>query len=326
MGQTKRGGVLLAAAVLALASIGSVVQAQSKIPRVGFLAMGGAASSPPVDAFRKGLRDLGRIDGQNIALEFRWAEGRLERLPDLAMDLVRWNPDLLVTVAPQGYTAVRSATKTIPVVIIACDPAEAIVQHITRPTGNVTGVTCMASDITPKRLQLLKEMAPRINHVAVLYNPFDPNKAEEARQIYAAAHALGVTLSPIEARDAGALEGAIGTAVREHVDALLVLNDPLMFILRKRIAEIAAKHALPAMYAFREYVEAGGLMSYGTMQDDLFRRAANHVDKVLRGARPIDIPVEQATRFELVVNLKVAKALDLRVPETILLRADRVIE
>lgn len=326
MDQTRRRRFLIAAAALALATFAVVAHAQSKIPRIGFLAMGGAAASPPVDAFRQGLRDLGRIEGQNIALEIRWAEGRFERLPDLAAELVRWNPDVLVTVAPQGYDAVRRATKTIPVVIIACDPAEAVVQHIARPAGHVTGVTCMASDVTPKRLQLLKEAAPRISRVAVLYNPFDPNKADEARQMHAAAHALGVTLQPIEARDAAALDEAVAAAVRERADALFVLNDPLMFMVRKRIAELAAKHALPGIYAFREYVEAGGLMSYGTMQNDLFRRAANYVDKVLRGARPVDLPVEQATHFELVLNLKTAKALNLKVPDTILLRADRVIE
>lgn len=323
---TRRGFVTFLLAAVSLAGApGGFAQQQNRIPRVGFLSTG-SVTSPPVNAFRAGLRDLGRIEGQNIALELRGANGHFERLPALAEELVRLKPEVLVTVAPQGYFAVRGATKTIPVVIIACDPAEAIVQHIARPTGNVTGVTCMASDITPKRLQLLKEAAPRIGRVAVLYNPVDPNKADEVRQMRAAARSLGVTLLPIEARDAATLEAALTGAGNERADSLLVLNDPLMFMARRKIAELAAKHALPAMYAFKEYVDAGGLISYGTMVQDLFRRAAAPVDRILKGAKPVDIPVEQATLFELVINLKTAKALGLTIPQSILLRADRVIE
>lgn len=323
---TLRGVIIrLLAAVSLTVAHGAIAQPQDSIPRVGFLSIGGT-NTRGVNAFRAGLRDLGRIEGKNIALEIRGAKGRFEHLPVLAAELVRWNPDVLVTVAPQGYHALRSATKTIPVVIIACDPAEAIVKHIARPSGNVTGVTCMASDITPKRLQLLKEVAPHIRRVAVLYDPFDPNKADEVRQMHAPARSLGVILLPIEAREAAALEVVLTAAVRERADALFVLNGPVMFMARKRIAELAAKHALPAMYAFKEYVEAGGLISYGTMQQDLFRRAAAPVDKILKGSKPVDIPVEQATLFELVINLKTAKALGLTIPQMILLQANRVIE
>jgi putative ABC transport system substrate-binding protein len=184
----------------------------------------------------------------------------------------------------------------------------------------------MSSDLTPKRLQLLKETLPRINRVAVLYNPFDPNKADEVRQMQAAARTLGLTLQAVEAGEAGAFEKALADAVRERPDALFVLPDPVTLIERKQIAELAAKHRLPAMYGFKEFVEAGGLMSYGTMQTDLYQRAAAHVNKVLRGAKPADVPVEQATLFELVINLKTAKALGLAIPQSILLRADQVIE
>ena len=301
-------------------------QPAGKIPRVGVLANGAAATSPSVDAFRQGLRDFGHVEGQSIALEIRWAEGRFERLPEMAAELVRWKPDVLVTAGPYGLQAARGATTAIPIVMIVCDPAETIVERIARPSGHITGVTCMSSDLTPKRLQLLKEAVPSIRRVAVLYNPFDPNKADEVRQMQAPARTLGITLQSVEAGEAGAFEGAVAAAVRERADALFVLPDPLTLLDRRRIADLAAKHRLPAMYGFKEFVEAGGLMSYGTMQTDLYRRAAAHVDKVLRGAKPADVPVEQATRFELVINLKTAKALGVTLPQLLLLRADQLIE
>jgi putative ABC transport system substrate-binding protein len=293
---------------------------------VGVLANGSVATSPPVDAFRRGLRDFGYVEGQNIALEIRWAEGRFERLPELAVELVRWNPDVLVTAGPYGLQAARQATTAIPIVMITCDPAETIVERIARPSGHITGVTCMSSDLTPKRLQLLKEAVPSIQRVAVLYNPIDPNKAEEVRQMQAPARTLGIILHSVEAREAEAFNGAIADAVRAQADALFVLPDPLTLQERRRIADLAAKHRLPAMYRFKEFVGAGGLMSYGTMQTDLYRRAAAHVDKILRGAKTADVPVEQATRFELVINLKAAKALGLTLPQSLLLRSDQLIE
>jgi len=301
-------------------------QSAGKVPRVGVLANGSAATSSPVDAFRRGLRDFGYIEAQNFALEIRWAEGRFERLPELAAELVRWKPDVLVTAGPYGLQAARRATTAIPIVMISCDPAETIVGRIARPSGHITGVTCMSSDLTPKRLQLLKETVPSIHRVAVLYNPFDPNKAEEVRQMQAPARTLGITLDPVEAGEAAAFETAVTDAVRERADALFVLPDPLTLHERRRIAELAAKHRLPAMYGFKEFVTAGGLMSYGTMQTDLYRRAAAHVDKILRGRNPADVPVEQATRFELVINLKTAKALGVTFPQALLVRADQLIE
>ena len=321
-----RRDTFLAVLALAAVSLAAMAQPVAGVPRVGFLANGSAKASPSIDAFRKGLRDLGYIEGENIALEIRWAAGRFESMPELALELVRWRPDLLVAVVPQGLRAVRAATKSIPVVVIACDPAESVVENIARPSGNITGVTCMASDLTPKRLQLLKEAAPKIHRVAVLYNSFDPNKAEEVRQMHDVARTLGLSLLPVEIRDAGAIESALAGAVRARADALLVLNDPLLYQARRSIVELAAKHRLPATYAFREYVEAGGLMSYGTMQNDLFRRAASHVSKVLKGAKPAELPVEQATLFELVVNLKTARAMGLAISPTFLMRADSVIE
>jgi putative ABC transport system substrate-binding protein len=314
-------GLMLLAAPLA-----TEAQQAGKLSRVGVLANGSAATSPPVDAFRHGLRDLGHVEGQNIALEIRWAEGRFERLPELAAELVRWKPDVLVTAGPYGLQAARRATAAIPIVMIACDPVDTMVERIARPSGHITGVTCMSSDLTPKRLQLLKETVSSIQRVAVLYNPVDPNKAEEVRQMQAPARTLGITLEPVEAGEAGAFEMAVADAVRVRADALIVLPDPLTLLERRRIAELAAKHRLPAMYGFKEFVQAGGLMSYGTMQTDLYRRAAAHVSKVLKGAKPADVPVEQATRFELVINLKTAKALGMTIPPSLLQRADQVIE
>jgi putative ABC transport system substrate-binding protein len=321
-----RRDTFLAVLALGTAPLAALAQQVGRVPRVGFLANGFATASPSVDAFRKGLRDFGYVEGENIALEIRWAEGRFERMPELALELVRWKPDLLVAVVPQGLQAVRAATKSIPVVVIACDPAESVVVNIARPSGNITGVTCMASDLTPKRLQLLKEVAPKIHRVAVLYNSFDPNKAEEVRQMHDVARALGLGLLPVEVGEVGAIESALASATRARADALLVLNDPLLYQARRSIVELAAKHRLPATYAFKEYVEAGGLMSYGTMQNDLFRRAASHVNKVLKGAKPADLPVEQAMLFELVINLKTARALGLQISSTFLTRTDIVIE
>ena len=283
--------VILIVAALA-APLGAEAQPAGKVPRVGVLANGSPATSPPVDAFRRGLSDLGHVEGQTIALEIRWAEGRFERLPELAAELVRWKPDVLVTAGPYGLQAARDATTTIPIVMISCDPAETIVERVARPSGHITGVTCMSSDLTPKRLQLLKEAVPSIRRVAVLYNPFDPNKAEEVRQMQAPARTLGITLHPVEATEAEAFERAAADAARAQSDALIVLPDPLTLLERRRVADLAAKHRLPAMYGFKEFVAAGGLMSYGTMQTDLYRRAASHVDKVLRGRKPTDIPVE----------------------------------
>jgi putative ABC transport system substrate-binding protein len=311
---------------LVAAPLTAEAQPGAKVPRVGVLANGSAATSPPVDAFRQGLRDLGHVEGKNIALEIRWAEGHFDRLPEFAIELVRWNPDVLVTAGPYGLQAARRATTTIPIVMITCDPAETVVERIARPSGHITGVTCMSSDLTPKRLQLLKEAVPSIRRVAVLYNPVDPNKADEVRQMQGAARTLGITLEPVEAAEAAAFERAVADAVHARAEALVVLPDPLTLLERRRIADLAAKHRLPAMYGFKEFVTVGGLMSYGTMQTDLYRRAAAHVDKVLRGKKAADVPVEQATRFELVINLTTAKALGVSLPQSLVVRADQLIE
>jgi putative ABC transport system substrate-binding protein len=322
----KRRAFVAGMAVMMVAPHALEAQSAGRLPRVGVLANGSATASPQVDAFRRGLRDLGYVEGQNIDVMIGWADGRFERLPELANELVRWKANLIVTAGPYGLQAARRATATIPIVMIACDPAETMVDRIARPSGHITGVTCMSSDLTPKRLQLLREPLPSIQRVAILYNPVDPNKADEVRGMQAVAQQLRITVVPVEASDADALERILATAVREHADALFVLPDPLTLLHRRVIADLAAKHRLPAMYGFKEFVDAGGLMSYGTMQTDLHRRAAAHVDKLLRGANPVDVPVEQATRFELVINLKTARSLNVTIPPSLLLRADQVIE
>lgn len=301
-------------------------QPHSPIAKVGIFANGGPNTSPTIDSFRRGLRDLGYVEGQNLFVEVRWAEGRFERMPEHAAELVRWKPDVLVATAPYGINAVRRATSTIPVVMIACDPAEAIVEHIARPSGHITGVTCMSSDITPKRLQLLKETIPNAVRVAVMFSAFDPHKAEEAEQMQVPARTLGMTLVSFPVSSEAEIARAIAEASAKGANALFVLPDPLTIGHRARISELAIKYRLPSMYGFKEFVLAGGLISYGTMQDDLYRRAANHVNKILKGAKPADVPVEQATLFELFINKKTADAIGIKIPDTVLVRADKVIE
>lgn len=323
-----RAPVLPVLFLLSLVALLSPVGAQrsARVARVGFLANGAPSAPATFDAFRDGLRDLGRREGPDLVLEVRWAEGRLERLPALARELAESKVDVLVTAGYQGIQAVKEVAGSIPVVMVACDPAENIVASLARPGGRITGVTCMSADLTPKRLQLLKEALPKARRVAVLYNPVDPNKAGEVGQMGMPARSLGLTLQPVEARDPGDFERVFAELARSRPDALFVLPDTLTIFNRKQIAALATRHGLPAMYGFREFVEDGGLMSYGTSMRSLFRRAAAHVDRILNGARPGDLPVEQATTFELVINLSTAKALRLTIPQSLRLRADEVIQ
>ncbi len=312
---------------LIAAPLAAEAQQTGKIYRVGFLASGSSsAPAPTLDAFRQGLHDLGWLEGQNLALEVRWAEGDLERFPALARNLVGSRVDVLVAAGYQGVQAAREAAGSTPIVMVACDPAETIVANIARPGGNITGVTCMSSDLTPKRLQLLKEALPKASRVAVLFNPNDPKKADEVKDMERPARSLGLALRPVKAALASELDDAFTAIAGERVDAIFVLPDTLMILQRQKIADLALKNRLPSMYGFKEFVTAGGLLSYGTTMVSLFRRAAAHVDKVLKGAKPGDVPVEQAMLFELVVNLKTAKALGLTIPPSVLMRADQVIE
>ena len=304
-------------------------QGAAKLPRVGLL-MGGtpASTAPLVAAFRQGLRDLGYVGGQNVALELRYAEGRAERLPGLAAELVRQKVELVVTGNPAAARAAQQATGTIPIVFAAVgDPvAEGFVASLARPGGNLTGLSPMSPDLVGKQLELLKETVPRLSRVAVLRDPAHPDHPPMVRQAEGAVRALGLRLALIDAGSADALDGAFRRMAAERVGSALVLRHWRFLQLRARIADLAAQAALPTMFGHREEAEAGGLMSYGANTEALFRRAGTYVDKILKGAKPTDLPVEQPMKFELVVNLKTARALGLTFPPSILIRADQVIQ
>jgi putative ABC transport system substrate-binding protein len=301
----------------------------AKVPRIGILMGGTAASSAPlIDAFRQGLRDLGYVEGQNIAFERRYAEAKVERLPDLAAELVRLKVDAILVAPAPAIRAAKQATATIPIIMAAvADPLEAeFVASFARPGGNVTGVSSLAEGYAAKWLELLQEAVPKASRVAVLSNSANPSNAGYLRETQAAARILRVTLQPHEVRDPAEFGTVFGAMTKGRAAALLVLPDPMFFARRDLIVDLAGRSRLPAMYALREFVEAGGLMAYGADLRRMFRRAAVLVDKVLKGARPGDLPVDQVTRVELIINLKTAKALGITFPRTILVRAEQVIQ
>jgi len=317
--------------ILSLLTVPPAAAAQqpAKIPRVGWLSDGirAGARSHLHEAFLQGLRDLGYVEGENLIIERRDAEGQLERLPELAAQLVGLKVDVMVTWSVPGTSAAQRATSTIPIVMAeAGDPVRTgLVASLARPGGNVTGLSTMSSDIAGKQLQLLKEAAPQISRVAVLYNPTFPASVLGMREAQAAGPALGLAILSMEVRTSDELEDQFAVMTSVHVDALLTLGDPFVSTHHRRILDFAAKSQLPASYRWREFVEAGGLMSYGPSLRDFFRRAATYVHKILQGAKPADLPVEQPTKFELVINLKTAQALGLTIPSTLLFQADEVI-
>jgi putative ABC transport system substrate-binding protein len=305
-------------------------QPAGKVSRIGYLSATSGTSSPHLrEAFRQGLRDLGWVEGQTLVIEYRWAEGRFERLPDLAAELVRLKVDLIVAAPASPALAARNATGTIPVVFMgAADPVGiGLVASLARPGGNVTGLSySVGSSIFAKDLELLKEAVPKLRRVAVLSNPASPSQPLAISEIKGAARSLGLQLQTLEARGPGEFDGAFAAMARERAGALFVVQDPAFSPHRARLVDLAAKNRLPTMFTQREDAEAGGLMSYGPRLSDLWRRGATYVDKILKGARPADLPVEQPTRFEFVINLKTAKALGLTIPPSLLQRADEVIQ
>ena len=323
-----------AGAVLLAAPLGAEAQQAGKIYRIGYLSTGsspGSSTAAPhlLAAFRQGLRDLGWVEGQNIIIEYRFAEGRLERLPDLAAELVRFKVDTIVAPAIQDAAAAKNATGTIPIVMVAVtDPVgTGLIASLARPGGNVTGLAfSVGVETYGKGLELLKETVPKVRRVAILWNPTNPASRLAIREVNVAARSLGVQLQLLEARGPNDFDGAFAVMAKERPGALFVVSDASFILHRARLAELAARSRLPAIYGAREYVDAGGLMSYGPSIADLFRRAATYVDKILKGAKPADLPVEQPTKFELVINMKTAKALGLAIAQTLLLRADQVIE
>jgi putative ABC transport system substrate-binding protein len=278
-------------------------------------------------AFSQGLRDLGYVEGQNLIVEHRSSEGRFERLPGLAAELVRLKPDVIVVPNASNALAARDATNTIPIVAASFDPlTSGLGATFARPGGNVTGLSLIAPEITGKQLELLKEIVPRVSRMAILWNPVNRTAPLFLDQAKGAARTLGLQLQSVQARRPEDIESAFTGMNRERAGALLVLADAVFILQRRRIADLAASSHLPAMYMLREHMEAGGLAFYGPSMVDNFRRAAVYVDKILKGAKPGDLPVEQPTKFELVINLQTAKTLGLTIPPSVLLRADKIIE
>ncbi len=305
-------------------------QPAGKVHRIGYLSgRSPTATHPLTEGFRQGLRELGWVEGQNIVIDYRFAEGRFDRLPDLTAELVRLKVNIIVAVASPATVAAKNATATIPIVMIAVgDPVgQGLIVSLARPGRNVTGLSLsVGMEIIGKGLELLKEIVPNVRRVAILSNPTNPTYALWIREAKVAARSLGVQLQLLEARGPTEFDGAFATMANERAGALLVVADPMFFLHGARLADLAAKSRLPAAYGFREHAEAGGLMSYGPSLPDLFRRAATYVDKILKGAKPADLPVAQPTKFELVINLGTAKALGLTIPQSLLLRADEVIQ
>jgi putative tryptophan/tyrosine transport system substrate-binding protein len=329
----KKAGVLSILFLVVPLALAVVAQAQQakKVPRIGYLvASDPATDSTRFEAIRLALRELGYIEGQNIAIEHRYAEGKRGRQPELAAELVHLKVDIILTSGGEPLVrAAKNATKTIPIVMVGggLDPVEAgLVESLARPGGNVTGITNLDRELGGKRLQLLKEALPNVARVAVLYEPANPASARELKLVQTAARALGLTVGSWEVRDAEGFEKAFAALNKERPDGLYVLQGPLMRDNRKRIVDLALKSRLPSMYSYREAVEAGGLMYYGADLADSYRRVALYVDKILKGAKPADLPVEQPTKFELVINLKTAKQIGVTIPQSILYRADKVIK
>ena len=295
-------------------------QTPPKIPRVGYIAGASATSTEHmVGAFRQRLRELGYVEGQTIALEVRYAEGRSERIPELVAELVGLKMDVLVAGSSAAALAAKKATGTIPIVMVAADPVGlGLVASLARPGGNVTGLSYFNEAIVAKRVQLLKEFVPGLARVAVLRNPTIAVHATFWQETEVAARTLGVALQPLDIRGPDDFEAAFAAATRGNAQALIAFDDALTVAYRPQIVALAASSRLPAMYGLREFPDDGGLMSYGPSFADLFRRAATYVDKILKGAKPADLPVEQPTKFELVINLKTAKALGLTVPPSLL--------
>src|SRR2546427_2922141 len=304
-------------------------QQPKKVPRIGYLNPGSSPSRPDprIEAFQLGLRELGYVEGKDIVIERRYAEARLDRLREMARDLVHLKVDVIFAVGTPSVEAAKDATQTIPIVISSGDPVgSGHVASLARPGGKITGLTNLTPELAGKRLELLKETVPKLSRVAVLWNPDSPASALRMREAEVAARSLHLELHSAEARSPNDLESAFSAMKRERAGALITLRGPLIVNQLNRIVDLAANRRLPAMYDDRSNVQAGGLMSYGANQADLDRRAAIYVDKIFKGAKPADLPVEQPTKFELIINLKTAKQIGLTIPPNVLARADKVIK
>jgi putative ABC transport system substrate-binding protein len=323
----KRISICLLVTIL-LATVSSAkAQQQAKVPKIGWLGAR-SASAPAREVFARELRALGYLEGKNIAFEYRYAEGKLDRLPALADELVRLKVDVLLAPATPAAVAAKNATSTIPIVFYSgSDPvALGLVDSFARPGGNITGFTTISAVLAGKRLEVLRETVPKLSRVAALWNPQDPSSAQTWKESQLPARELGLQLHSMEVSSVDRFEGAFKEAIKTGSGALAMAGSPFFFSNQKQIVNLAAKHRLPAIYANGEFVATGGLMSYGADEDEAYRRAAVFVDKILKGTKPADIPVEQPTKFELVINLKIAKQIGLTIPPNVLARADKVIK
>jgi putative ABC transport system substrate-binding protein len=303
-------------------------QQQAKVAKIGWLGFRSASQAPGTEVFRREFRALGYVEGKNIAFEHRDAEGKPDRLPAVADELVRLKVDVIVTASTVGALAAKNATRTIPVVFYSVgDPvATGLVDSLARPGGNITGFTVISAVLAGKRLELLKETIPKLSRVALLWNPQDPGSAQQWKESQLPARELGLQLHSMEVSSADKYEDAFKEATKAHSAGLAVTESPLTVSNRKQIADLATKHRLPAIYSREDFVADGGLMSYGADRIEPFRRVASIVDKILKGAKPADLPVEQPIKFELVINLKTAKALGLTIPPVVMMRAEKVIK
>jgi putative tryptophan/tyrosine transport system substrate-binding protein len=316
--------IAIAVAFTVCAALASAQQSQN-IPRVGILFIGGR-DQPHLEAFKQGLRDRGYIEGKNIALEYRYAEEREDRLPELATELVQVKVDVIVVTADISAQAAQRATKTLPIVVTTGDPVTwGLADSLAKPGGNVTGLSVLLADLSGKRVEILKETFPKLSRVAALWNPTGRVASPVFKETSAAAQALSLQLHSFEVQTLQDIEKALVEIPKLRSSALLVLLTPLVTLHSKRIVELALKQHLPGMYPTRQFAEEGGLMAYGPLIGDLYRRAATYVDKILKGAKPADLPVEQPMKFEFVINLKTAKQIGLTIPPNVLARADKVI-
>ena len=320
------GLALILTVILILAPLAEA-QSARQVWRIGYLGTSSPALEPNlVNAFRQGLREFGHIEGQDIVIEYRWAEGKYDRFPELAAELVRLKVDVILTAGTPGALAAKQATRTIPIVmaVVADALAYQLVASLAQPGGNVTGLSTLARDLQGKQLEFLKEIVPRLSRIAVLVNPSNPfNDVLGREQVQ---QALRLKLELFEVKATEEFEAVFAAIARQRPDALFMIADRFLLAHRARIVAFAARQRLPGMYPYKEFVEAGGLVSYAPSYPEMFRRSATYVDKILKGAKPADLPVEQPTKFELIINLKTAKALRLTIPQSILLRADQIIE
>jgi putative ABC transport system substrate-binding protein len=322
----KKITVLTVCAMLFALSYSASAQQPKKVARMGVLSSGSRGLLPAFDPFWQGLRDLGYVEGKNIAVEYRFAEGKPERLPDLAAELVRLKVDVIFTINTPASQAAKNATRAIPIVFTWVADPIALVATLARPGGNITGLTSITGDLSGKRLELLKEVLPDVSRVAVLWHSVNPTATHVYKDMEDASAQLGIRLHPLGVRGSDELPKAFEVATRERVGVLFVIEEAVIASYRTRVLDLAAKYRLPTASFYREFAEAGGLLTYGADFPDLFRRAAIYVDKILKGAKPADLPVEQPKKFEFVLNLKTARQLGLTIPPNVLARADKVIK